>query len=261
MLANKWLPKHTSSESYVYIQPKLDGVRLLIGKQHGKTEAFSRSGKPVNNVDHIIKIIDPILREGEFWDGECYKHVTPLQEISGSFRRGGAGQDLEFWVFDRFNLNTMGVSFEKRIGSFEKRLRGPVKFVDTIKVKNDEIKQYHDKFVLDGYEGIMIRKANSLYHMGKRSNGLYKHKDFDDHEFEIVGYTSARGRDTGTVVWECKCGDATFHTRPRGTFEQKQQWFREGKTMIGKMLTVRHQGYTDDGLPRFPVGIQIRDYE
>ena len=33
------------------------------------------------------------------------------------------------------------------------------------------------------------------------------------------------------------------------------------KEFIGKMLTVRFQELTDDGLPRFPVGIEFRDYE
>jgi hypothetical protein len=27
------------------------------------------------------------------------------------------------------------------------------------------------------------------------------------------------------------------------------------------MLTVRYQELTDDGIPRFPVGLEIRDYE
>ena len=37
--------------------------------------------------------------------------------------------------------------------------------------------------------------------------------------------------------------------------------FEKGKSYIGKMLTVKYQELTDDGKPRFPVGINIRDYE
>ena len=34
-----------------------------------------------------------------------------------------------------------------------------------------------------------------------------------------------------------------------------------GEDYVGKMLTVRYQERTDEGLLRFPVGIAIRDYE
>jgi len=37
--------------------------------------------------------------------------------------------------------------------------------------------------------------------------------------------------------------------------------FEEGNNYIGKQLTVRAQELTNEGIPRFPVGISIRDYE
>ena len=32
-------------------------------------------------------------------------------------------------------------------------------------------------------------------------------------------------------------------------------------TVIGKKLTVRYQGLTNGGVPRFPIGASVRDYE
>ena len=37
--------------------------------------------------------------------------------------------------------------------------------------------------------------------------------------------------------------------------------YSDGKKYIGKMLSVRYQEMTDSNVPRFPVGIAIRDYE
>jgi len=37
--------------------------------------------------------------------------------------------------------------------------------------------------------------------------------------------------------------------------------FQNGSNYIGQQLTVRYQELTDDGVPRFPVGIAIRNYE
>ena len=47
----------------------------------------------------------------------------------------------------------------------------------------------------------------------------------------------------------------------RGTKEQRTGWFDNGDKWIGSLLTVRFQELTDDGIPRFPVGITIRNYE
>ena len=49
--------------------------------------------------------------------------------------------------------------------------------------------------------------------------------------------------------------------------DQREQLFRREedyknhKKYIGKMLTVRFQNLTALGVPRFPVGVVIRDYE
>lgn len=49
--------------------------------------------------------------------------------------------------------------------------------------------------------------------------------------------------------------------RPRGMWEQRKEWFDNGEAYVGKPLTVRYQELTQDGIPRFPVGIAVRDYE
>jgi hypothetical protein len=43
-----------------------------------------------------------------------------------------------------------------------------------------------------------------------------------------------------------------------GTKLQKQKLVTEKPS--GKLI-VKHFGYTDDGMPRFPIGIAFRDYE
>jgi DNA ligase-1 len=40
----------------------------------------------------------------------------------------------------------------------------------------------------EGYEGIMVRNPNSPYEISKRSSYLQKYKEFDDDEFEIIGF-------------------------------------------------------------------------
>ena len=49
--------------------------------------------------------------------------------------------------------------------------------------------------------------------------------------------------------------------RPQGNYDERKKQYKEGKKYIGKMLTVKYQELTNDHVPRFPVGLAIRDYE
>ena len=75
-------------------------------------------------------------------------------------------------------------------------------------------------------------------------------------------FTEGEGLDKGLVIWICKTKEGrTFNVRPRGTHAERAEFFKNGQTYVGKMLTVRFQELTGDGIPRFPVGIAFRDYE
>jgi DNA ligase-1 len=94
-----------------------------------------------------------------------------------------------------------------------------------------------------------------------RSVHLQKYKEFFDEDCVIVGFKEGDGLEKGCVIWICEIDGKEFACRPRGTREDRQGLFESGDNYIGKMLTVRYQEKTDDGLLRFPVGIAIRDYE
>ena len=46
-----------------------------------------------------------------------------------------------------------------------------------------------------------------------------------------------------------------------GTKAQKEQLYSINDAMEGTSITIKHFGLTDDGLPRFPIGVGFRDYE
>jgi DNA ligase-1 len=52
-----------------------------------------------------------------------------------------------------------------------------------------------------------------------------------------------------------------FSVRPKGTREMRTEWFKDIKKLTGEKLTVRYQNLSEDGIPIFPVGICVRDYE
>jgi ATP-dependent DNA ligase len=244
MLANKWEDRQKYISTPFYVQPKLDGVRLLVSNKG----CFSRTGKPVKGVDHLSKG----LKEGEWLDGECYDPDMSFEDITSAFKTNPTS--LKFYVFDYFDMNRPDLPFTERM----KRVTVETQLVH----KKSEVKRYHDTFVEKGHEGVMIRDAKSTYEVGKRSNYLLKYKEFQTEEYEIVGAKTGHGRDANAVVWVCKTKDGQeFTVRPEGTIAQREEHYKNHKKYLGKMLTVRFQNLTALGVPRFPVGVCIRDYE
>ena len=125
----------------------------------------------------------------------------------------------------------------------------------------DDIYVMHDRYVSERYEGIMIRNKKGVY-KSSRSYDLQKYKYFVDHEFEITDVKEAVGSDAGTAIMQCKTNDAVFFwVRPKGSREYRTKLLKASTSLVGKTLTVRYQNLTDKGVPRFPVGVAIRDYE
>ena len=133
----------------------------------------------------------------------------------------------------------------------------------TIDAKDqEEFDLYEGMFVDEGYEGMMVRNQASAYKYKHRSYDLQKVKRFVDDEYEIIGGDEGSGREAGLIVYRCITANGLkFSVRPRGSHEERAEIFKNLNDYIGKYLTVRYQELTDDGCPRFPVGLAVRDYE
>jgi ATP-dependent DNA ligase len=244
MLANKWEDRHKYISEPFYVQPKIDGVRLLVSNKGG----ISRTGKIVPGTEHLGKG----LKEGEYLDGECYDPNKTFEEITSLFKTNPKA--LEFHVFDYFDTNQPDLTFDQRL----ERVTVETRWVKTKKDLPIVHKQYTDA----GYEGTMIREPSSVYEIGKRSNYLLKLKDFKTDEYKVIGMRECNGKDVGTPTWVCLTENGQeFTVRPEGTQEKRREMFKNGDKYMGKMLTVKYQNLTDLGVPRFPVGIAFRDYE
>lgn len=133
-----------------------------------------------------------------------------------------------------------------------------------------DIHSLHQINMKCGFEGTIIRTPMSTYEKNTRSSQLLKYKDMITEEFKIVGFEEGKGNDTGTVIWIVRTNstdsseNSTFKVRPKGTIQERRNLLekaRDSGENIGKLLTVQFQEYTDGGIPRFPVGLCIRDYE
>jgi hypothetical protein len=114
-------------------------------------------------------------------------------------------------------------------------------------------------YMIQGYEGQILR-TNSLYE-NKRSKGLLKHKSFVDAEFTILGVIEGKGNLTGKVgKLQFEINGKPFESAVNGDWEYLAELLKRND-LIGKQATVKYFELTEDGIPRFPKVIAIRDFE
>lgn len=274
MLANKWTDKSHYISSPFFTQPKLDGVRMIVGRHPSTNEIImlSRTGKNVLHLDHIREEVEPLLGPGDFFDGENFSTSLTFEEITGLCRKTLDKEysnitSIKFHIFDYFNLKRLDDSFEERTKVldfvFSRNIFKHIFRVPTRKCNSpNEMLTHHQSYMEKNYEGTMIRDTGGKYLLNERSNYLLKFKDFQTEDYTIVDAHEATGKDTGTVIWVCETKEGQrFNVRPKGTLEERRHWLVTKKDYFGKLLTVQFQNLSNNGIPRFPVGLVIRDYE
>jgi DNA ligase-1 len=248
-----------------YAQRKLDGVRCLAISGKG---LYSRLGKKFPHAEAITKEIDA-LPAGTILDGELYSDTLTFQEIVGLVKKEtllakdvSKMEHIFLWVYDTICDGSYTDRKKWLEDLFEKKFKH-LRLLPTDECRNiEDIRCLHAKYVEEGYEGLILRNKAGPYKVGHRSKDLQKYKEFQDDEFTVVGFTEGDGVEKGCVIWTCETASGMpFGVRPRGTHEERRDLLKTAKTMVGKKLTVRFQELTDDGIPRFPVGIAFRDYE
>ena len=269
MLAQDYL-KHKNKLNFpCFIQPKLDGYRMIYDSSL-KT-ITTRQGKTFEIVKESKLLYEELssIPKGYILDGELYVHSDDVTfETLGVLRKTKKLTDedrinlnkIEYHVYDLIDVN---MEFQKRTEIVEKLISGlkKIRVVPTIQVSSEkEILERHEGFVKDGYEGSMLRNSKSKYLEKNRSYDLLKFKDFMDEEFEIIGYTFEKdtsGEDKNCVVWIVKVKDGVeCKVRPMGSKEKRQEILeeceRDFSKFKGRKLWTKFFEYTSDGSLRFP---------
>lgn len=283
MLAQKYTEKSKFVKLPCGVSRKLDGIRMISRlDSNGKIKLTSRTCKEFYWMNTVRNHLEQILKQfpGLILDGEVYSHSLPFSVLCGAVRsvKTPSIHDdiIEYWIFDIADEST---SYKNRIellkqvkewyeNNFKEYKCIRFEFYETI----DNLKlvqKYHDKYVAEGFEGLIIRNLDGLYKYKFRTNDLQKYKNFEDSEFEVVNFKAGQGTEKGAIIFECKMpnSEVTFDVRPRGSIDERIKQYKNGQSYIGKQLIVRYQPHVKtsdqikDDLPRFPVGIEIRDYE
>lgn len=175
---------------------------------------------------------------------------------------------LVYWVYDIVDpthtftemFDLLLRTFPRKSGSF---FSDHVVITPTQKVDNpSDVLHHHGQFVIDGFEGSMVRFDLGGYDIGHRNNQLQKVKDFVDAEFEVLDITEGGGRFKGAAIFVCRATEAeTFTCVPEGDMDYRRSLYENRYTILKQKpyLTVRYQELSKDGVPIFPVGVALRE--
>lgn len=272
MLAHVYDGNYT--EDIKFIQPKLDGIRCNMNYEDDEIIALSRKNNPFYTVEHIKESLFEILKnnptihlDGELYNHELHDDFNKVVSLVKKEKLKNSDKEeilkyVRYNVYDLWDDNNPNMIFSERCELIHKLLKDIpyVDIVETFAVRDSEyIKDAFTEFVVNGYEGAILRKDTPYEH--KRSKNLLKYKEFMDDEFEILDICEGFIKGKAEYAWvklhdgkECK---ATLSF----TDEKCVEMLYNKNDIIGKKASVRFFGYTKDGSLRFPVFKAIRDYE
>ena len=277
MLAKSYDKDAKKIEFPALTQPKLDGIRCIMSIDMSGNILFkSRQNKEFTTLCHVADSWNghDIQRWlGFSFDGELYNHEMKddFQGIISAIKRDKPSDKthlIQYHIYDVCSDR----DFHDRNSMFLDDLRDNyvndfIKVVDTHAVESHDefLVQYHS-FMEQGYEGAMIRNRAGSYQYNRRSPDLQKYKSFKDAEFEIIGAYQNKGKMANQCTFLCVTEEGyEFGVKPKGTEAQREQYwtdYQAGK-LTGKMMTVKFFDWTtsEKPVPRFPVGVSVRDYE
>ena len=245
MLAQQFNKQSRINTSGAVLQRKLDGNRMLVTKQDGNITCYTRNGKPIETLDHIVEQMQ-WLEEGQTIDGEVYIHGMPLKDINSRIRKKQKGTiDLNYHIYDVIDDSPFKERFDPLItkGSSENVIIEPY-WLFSGKGPTESL---FNEVRGQGYEGLMMRLDNVGYQAGKRSKGLLKIKYRYDAEYEVIDIEVAKDG-TGILVMRLPNGDTVSGVAP-GTKHEKIHVADNPEKYIGRMCTCSFAYLTEFGVP------------
>jgi ATP-dependent DNA ligase len=197
-------------------------------------------------------------------DGEIYLHNKDLGDMISIYKNGDVDQVLKYIIYD---IPVTNLSFEQRrnlMMSIDVELFNNIEIDLGVEIINEtELKEFYNKTLNDGYEGVIVCDPNSNYTPGYRSNSKLKIKPRDTKEFKCINHYWNKGKMSKQSTLICITDDGReFHVKMKGTSEQREKYALEfDEKFRDKMVTVEYRKLSKYGVPIEGVGICVRDYE
>jgi len=243
----------------IFCQPKLDGNRCLIKVENGVATMYTRSGDkmPVQLDSILDNVLNIDVKEESFiLDGELFSNKFSFNKLNGLIKRQTASkEDIEERKNIKYHLYDVMIDegYEERYKFIQNFASENIEVIPNFEIiaTDENIKEYLERFLSEGHEGLMLRKLGLGYDH-KRSWQLVKVKVFEDEEFELVGFVEDKRK--GFVgAFTVTDGTHTFNAGASGQSEDDRAYmWNHPEEFIGKMATICFFGRSEYQIPRFP---------
>ncbi len=300
------LAEHPLDDPAFVYEPKYDGIRALIEigpPSSGRpTSIWSRLGnEKTSQFPEIVRALDgvrrglraPVILDGEIVALDERGEPAGFQQLQGRIHLasgpGGASQNVAFIAFDILrdgDADLVDLPLTERRARLEKRLAkrtGPL--VRLSEVETGKGHAMFERAKQQGWEGLIGKRADSCYRVGKRSPDWVKLKLVRSQEFVIGGWTEPRGarsafgalllgvyekgaleyvghtgtgfdgktlRSVAALLTPLETPESPFRVRPRPN--ERPHWVRPQL-----VAEVKFTEWTADGKLRHPTYIGLRD--
>lgn len=256
----KWKPPYI-------VQPKYDGERCRAVPIEGGYLLLSSEENPFFSIPHINNAINKFRSTGFEFDGELYCHGMPFERIHSIVSRTkGLHPDYRRISYHLFDIISNDIQMV-RLGNLM-MLHNGVEYLEWapygIADNLEAVMHFHDKYIKQGYEGIIVRHAEAPY-LRRRSIYVMKFKPGREDVYTIKGVQeeidksgNPKGR-LGALI--CAGSDGTLFGVGTGfSADDRRILWDEAQSglLVGKQVRVKYQHLTSGkAVPRFPVFKEI----
>jgi len=265
------------------IEPKFDGIRLLIRRDENGVQMFARSGKSkTGKLPAIETLLESILPDGTWLDCEAVSfNLDGTQDWGGAQSVLGSNVEkaqliagkIKLVVFDVLaydNMDARSLPFRQRRELLEMIFdwttnSDPIMLSPTMPA-TDEAHAANLEF---GFEGSMLKHLDAPYQSGRRSKSSCKLKAQDTVDAIIIG--SKPGRPDSWIAKSGLVGAITFVHFENGepiegacsgmTVSEREMITRQISTLIAEkaVIEVSYMTRMPGGKLRHPQFKRIRD--
>jgi len=245
-----------------FIEYKYDGVRVIAIVQNDVATLYSRNGKQLNNFPHIEAALSKHKFNGCVFDGEVMSENFQALMKQVHRKEGAQTQDAYLAVFDLISIDEFNAGVSKdvaavrrhKLEAFTELFDDCIRVVDATRVDLDteegrtKFAQMNKRALEEGYEGLMIKPAEALYHC-KRSHAWLKIKPFIEVTLKVVGLEEGTGRNVGKLGALIVEGedDGKFFKLNVGsglTDEDREVFWESKNKVVGQLVEIRADAAT-----------------
>lgn len=236
----------------IFVQPKLNGERCRVEWFHDEPVLISSYGNVYHGLEHIQRDIMLLAqRTGQCaFDGELYVHGWTWSQIrSVASRKVNAHAEAEQLQYHIFDIQNPDKSQADRMLNLLYHWRDDtpaLRRVETYVIQREEWTTACQKFIDDGYEGVILRSITAPYYY-KRNVCLLKYKPTESDHYTIVEVLEAisqEGEPKNMVgAFLVKGDDEAVFKVGAGKMrhnERKALWQKRQK-LTGLLLHVKHE--------------------